>query len=197
MHSELWCKTYTAPLIDEREILRYAGCKGEKDSSIEQLLAECLQESQGVFSYRACGRLFDVKQQDGELYIGAMSVKSQALVAHLQGCDKAVVFAATVGLGIDRLIAKYAEVFTAKAYMLQAIGAERIEALCDEVCKELTEFGNTKTRFSPGYGDFPLEKQKEIFEMLDCYKKIGLSLNDSLLMSPTKSVTAIVGIEKV
>ncbi len=194
MRSELWCKTYTAPPINEREILRYAGCKGEKDSSIEQLLAECLAESQAVFTYRACGRLFDVKQQDGELFIGSMSVKSQALTARLQGCDKAVVFAATVGLGIDRLIAKYAEVFTAKAYLLQAIGAERIEALCDAVCAEI---GSQKARFSPGYGDFPLEKQKEIFETLDCYKKIGLSLNDSLLMTPTKSVTAIVGIEKV
>ncbi len=197
MHSELWCKTYASPLINEREILRYAGCKGEKDSAIEQLLVECLQESQGIFSYRACGRLFDVKQQDGELFIGSMSVKSRALKTHLEGCDKAVIFAATVGLGIDRLMAKYAEVFTAKAYILQAIGAERIEALCDEVCKDLAELGKTKTRFSPGYGDFPLEKQKEIFAMLDCYKQIGLSLNDSLLMTPTKSVTAVVGIEKI
>lgn len=52
-----------------------------------------------------------------------------------------------------------------------------------------------KPRFSAGYGDLPLEVQKDIFRVLDCPRKIGLTLNDSLLMSPTKSVTAIVGIE--
>ena len=52
----------------------------------------------------------------------------------------------------------------------------------------------TRPRFSAGYGDLPLGVQREIFAALDCPKHIGLTLNDSLLMSPTKSVTAIVGI---
>jgi len=51
-----------------------------------------------------------------------------------------------------------------------------------------------KPRFSPGYGDLPLETQREIFDVLDCSRRIGLMLNDSLLMSPTKSVTAFVGV---
>ena len=51
-----------------------------------------------------------------------------------------------------------------------------------------------KPRFSPGYGDLPLEMQRDIFRVLDCSRKIGLTLNESLLMSPSKSVTAIVGI---
>lgn len=51
-----------------------------------------------------------------------------------------------------------------------------------------------RPRFSPGYGDLPLSAQREIFAVLDCGKRIGLMLNDSLLMSPSKSVTAFVGI---
>ena len=50
-----------------------------------------------------------------------------------------------------------------------------------------------KPRFSPGYGDLSLEVQKEIFSLLDCPRKIGVSLGDSLLMTPSKSVTAIIG----
>ena len=46
------------------------------------------------------------------------------------------------------------------------------------------------------YGDLPLEMQKDIFNVLDCSKRIGLTLNESLLMSPSKSVTAIIGISK-
>ena len=53
-----------------------------------------------------------------------------------------------------------------------------------------------KPRFSPGYGDVPLEIQKDIVMLLDCAKRIGVSLNDSLLMSPSKSVTAFIGLQE-
>ena len=79
--------------------------------------------------------------------------------------------------------------------MLQAIGAERIESLCNVFENELIRQGHELgTRFSPGYGDLPLELQKDIFAALDCPKQIGVSLNDSMLMSPSKSVSAIIGL---
>ena len=85
------------------------------------------------------------------------------------------------------------------AVCLQALGAERIEALCDQFCADMArKQGSTgkslRPRFSPGYGDFPLEAQKDIFTVLGCDRRIGLTLNNSLIMSPTKSVTAIIGI---
>ncbi len=195
MFDNVWIKTYPVPPIDEREILRYAGCRGEADEVTAALLEECLLECAETFTYRVCYRMFDVKQEGGVLEIGTLATESKALQKNLEGCSQAVVFAATVGLSVDRMIAKYAGVATAKALMLQAIGAERIEALCDAFCADLKrEYKNIQPRFSPGYGDFSLSAQKEIFLMLDCSRKIGLTLNDSLLMSPTKSVTAIVGL---
>ena len=53
-----------------------------------------------------------------------------------------------------------------------------------------------RTRVSPGYGDISLTMQKDIFAILDCERKIGITLNEDLLMSPSKSVTAIAGIKK-
>jgi cobalamin-dependent methionine synthase I len=53
-----------------------------------------------------------------------------------------------------------------------------------------------RPRFSPGYGDLPLELQTNLFKVLDCQHFIGLTLNDSMLMSPSKSVTAIVGLRE-
>ena len=110
-------------------------------------------------------------------------------------------FAATVGVGIDRLITRYSIVSPARSLMLQAIGTERAEALCDLFCREIAEEkaregSVTCPRFSPGYGDLPLELQKDIFAVLDCPRYIGVSLGESLLMSPSKSVTAIVGVRK-
>jgi cobalamin-dependent methionine synthase I len=75
--------------------------------------------------------------------------------------------------------------------VMQAVGTERIEALCDSFC---AEFENARPRFSPGYGDLKRAAQQVIFEQLDCARQIGLTLNDSLVMSPSKAVTAIVGL---
>ena len=107
--------------------------------------------------------------------------------------------AATIGLEADRRTARYERTNPIKALLLQAMGAERVETLCDLFCKEIRQQeevnGNTiTTRFSPGYGDLPLEVQREFVRLLDCSRQIGISLNASLLMSPTKSVTAIFGI---
>ena len=106
-----------------------------------------------------------------------------------------------MGLGIDRLINKYGRITPSRAVCLQAIGAERIEALCDEFCKDIAQkyaesCRKLRPRFSPGYGDLPLSLQRDILNLLSSEKRIGLTLNESLLMSPTKSVTAIVGIYK-
>ena len=126
-------------------------------------------------------------------------VKSADLKKNLRGCRKIILFAATIGLGTDRLIARYSRTSPAKALCFQAIGAERIESLCDVFNKEVSQQCRrngffTRPRFSPGYGDLPLDVQKSIFSVLDCPRKIGLSLNESLLMSPSKSVTAIIGL---
>ena len=118
------------------------------------------------------------------------------LSKNLKDCSSVIVFAATIGVEIDRLIAKYGRISPSKALVIQAIGAERIEALCDEFCSDIANEKKMRLtpRFSPGYGDLPLNIQKNIFDVLDCSKRIGLTLNDSLIMSPSKSVTAFVGV---
>ena len=84
----------------------------------------------------------------------------------------------------------------ARAVMLQALGTERVESLCDIFCEDFGIDNSVvlKPRFSPGYGDLSLDTQKDIFSVLNCPKNIGVYLNDSLLMSPSKSVTAFAGI---
>ena len=193
MSSAVHLKTYPEPPLDRREILRYAG--GGDAAEVHSLMEECLREVSGKLSYRVCWRRFPVRVYPVGLDLGFAVVKSEKLKKNLSGCDEMILFAATVGLELDRLIARYGRVSPAKGLMLQAIGAERIEGLCDIFCAELREAeGCIKPRFSPGYGDLPLTLQRDIFAVLDCPRRIGLSLNDSLLMSPSKSVTAIVGI---
>lgn len=164
--------------------MRYAGVKGEADEKTLGLLNECLQECKTAFSYRVC---YCEGTSSALMESISAAKESESLARFLSGAEQTIVFAATVGLGIDRLINRYVGVSPVKALFFQAIGAERIEALCERFCKEL----GLKKRFSPGYGDFALTAQREIFSLLGCEKRIGLSLTDSLLMTPTKSVTAI------
>ena len=188
-------KIYDIPPIRRREILRYAGCD-VPDASVMELMELCLTEAAGALTYKVCWRELDVSVRGDQCDFGIFSLYSRQLAHNLDGCRRAILFAATVGIGIDRLITKYSHIAPSRALMMQAIGAERIEALCDTFCDDRKKERDIslRPRFSPGYGDLPLSVQKDIISLLEAPKQIGLSLNDSLLMSPTKSVTAFAGI---
>lgn len=192
----IYAKNYSAPEWNERECLRYAGTTPQNISAEERELFEaCLAEVEKKLTYKVCWGRFPLKREESTLDFGFTKIDSKALMKNLEGCEEVIVFAATIGLEIDRLIRRYTSLSPAKALFFQAIGAERIESLCDTFCAELKENGlQLRPRFSPGYGDLPLDLQKDLFRVLDCPRKIGLTLNESLLMSPSKSVTAIIGI---
>lgn len=194
MLNGVFVKNYPAPEANIREILRYAGQKEEADENVLRLLNDCLAESADAVSCRVCYRVMTVEEA-----FALFKTESKLFFRKLCGAAYVAAFAATVGIGLDSLLLRYAESSPSKALMLQAIGAERIESLCDAFCGEI-EAGCEKRgmfarpRFSAGYGDFPIEAQRTFFEILDCPRKIGLTLNESLLMTPTKSVTALVAI---
>ena len=195
MKTCVFIKTYGAPPIDKAAILRYAGCR-TADDKIGVLLDDCLKEAEGRFAYRVCFSEMPISISEEVCDFGVFSVPSKDLAAHLSGCDSAVLFAATVGIEVDRLIQRYTRIAPARAFLFQAIGTERVEALCDLFCTYTATAHHAilKPRFSPGYGDLPLTVQKDFFAVLHPEKNIGITLTESLLMSPTKSVTAIIGI---
>lgn len=188
-------KAYKNLPFNKKEILRYADCK-DLSPEIEALLNECIEETIQTLSYKVCYCILPINISGNTIDFGAFKVNSEKLAINLKNCESAIIFGATLGTDIDRLIMKYGKLSPTKALFFQAIGATMIEALCDEFCKDIkAELNvNLKPRFSPGYGDLDLSCQKNIFKLLNCSKNIGLTLNDSLLMSPTKSVTAFVGI---
>jgi len=192
----IYTEVYAAPEWNEREYLRYAGTTPQAVSAEERsLIQKCLSEVENKLIYKVCWGRFPVRRTENGLDFGFLQTESKGLAKNLEGCEEVIVFAATIGLEIDRLIRRYTSLSPAKALFFQAIGAERIESLCDAFCEDMKGKGLLlRPRFSPGYGDLPLELQKDLFRVLDCPRKIGLTLNESLLMSPSKSVTAIIGI---
>ncbi len=193
-------KYYPELRIDKGEILRYLGVRGEL-AEISMLLDSCLDEASSSFGGRAVYVELPLFFDEKSVKLGSLEADSISLKRHLEGCESAVIFAATVGIGIDRLTARYARSTPSRSVVFQAIGSERIESLADafmnDISLEKKKNGIRATpRFSPGYGDLNIELQRDIFNILGCEKNIGLTLNESLLMSPTKSITAIFGLRK-
>ena len=183
-----------AKVLERREVL---------DQQIENTSAQIRNVESQIADYTLLieqteAELADAEQREEDQY-DLFCKRVRAMEEQGDVSYWAVLFGATVGLELDRLIARHSRLQPVKALTFQAIGAERVEALCDAFCadirRQVQEQGCcTKMRFSPGYGDVPLTLQRDIFRVLDCARQIGLTLNGSLLMTPSKSVTAIVGI---
>ena len=186
------------------EVLRYAGIR-EEAACGEELWQSAAEAVDAVGQAAAPKRIFRECRlqmpQEGVCEIDGMVWKSKSLAAHLRGCDRVLLFAATLGSGVDRLIARSSAVRMSRAVMMQAAAAALIEAYCDGVCaaqeEEYRRAGYyCKPRFSPGYGDFPLSCQIDLMTHLNAYKYTGISVSSGGQMVPMKSVSAVIGLTR-
>ena len=197
--------TFDTGRVDRAEIYRYLGAAGGcVDSRTEELVEDVLLELGSRADPRHIMRVFPLRiiEAPGAPVIdfGCFSVRSGSLYRNLLGCDEVILFAATIGEGADFLIRRYGKTQMSRAAVCQAASAAMIEAYCDELNEKWKEEyaasgRRLRPRFSCGYGDFSLEHQREFLRVLEMDKRLGIRLNDALLMYPTKSVTAVIGIE--
>ncbi len=187
-----------------KEAVRYLGYgRNAADEKTLALIEDAFAELERTVSPKSVWRIFDLEQTvDGKNIIGNMEIESNSLTRNLKGCVKAVLFGATLGAGTDRLIARISLSDMAKAVVIQSCAAVLLEEYCDErqvaIGEELEAEGLfLRPRFSPGYGDFDITYQQPLMRMLDCAKTIGLTMTDSFMMTPAKSVTALIGASPV
>ena len=171
-----------------KEILRLLGVpEGGENEKIISLITEVSEELKAKITPMSI--IKEIKEID--------IFDSEKLNEHLKGCERFFIMAATLGNGADSVIRKYSKTDVSKAAAAQAAAAYLIEDYCDKVMSEYDTGGLFfKPRFSPGYGDFDLSFQKYILDTLEAGKRIGISLTESFMMIPTKSVTAVLGLTK-
>ena len=187
-----------------KEAVRYLGYgRNAADEKTLALIKDAFAELERTAAPRSVCRIFDVDQtKDGRIMIGNMEIDSVSLSRNLKGCTKAVLFGATLGAGTDQLIRRASVSDMAKAVIMQACAAAFLEEYCDEeqlrIGREMEDQGlYLRPRFSPGYGDFDIRYQEPLMRILDCAKSIGLTMTDSCMMTPAKSVTALIGASPV
>lgn len=190
--------------VRTKEAVRYLGYGNHAiDDRTLELIFSSFQELEKAEGRRIVYRIFDVSFRDADcMMIGTMEIRSEKLGINLKGCERAVLLGATLGAGADRLLRRYSLTDMARVVVLQACASAMLEEYLDGWQESLRaeqkkEGYDLRPRFSPGYGDFSIEHQAEILRMLDAPKKIGLSRTDGDMLTPSKSVTAVIGLSRI
>lgn len=200
--------------INKKEVERYLGYSGVSsiDETMSKVIETCIEEMSKNVTPRYTYKTFPIEWKKSDVEsdedksegcsFAGIEVSSGNLLKNLKGCSEIVMLAVTIGPSADLLVRRTQIRDMMKAMVYQAVGAAMVEAWCDEVNEKIVEEAASRglfprPRFSPGYGDFPLEVQKDFERILEMTKTIGVSLSDSLLMTPTKSVTAVIGLSDI
>jgi len=191
--------------IEKKEVLRYLGYKNQKiDKNLIDLIEVCCKEIIDICKESFVYEIFDIERKNNQVFLlgSTLVLKDKDIINHLASSKKCLVMAATLGIAVDNRIAYYSRFNITKGLIMDACATTAIENLCDELQAEFMENAlvdnlHITNRYSPGYGDFSIENQGDILNVLDAFKKIGLSVTESSIMLPRKSVTAFIGLSEI
>ncbi len=185
---------------DLRETARYLGYKrgAEPSEIITELIEEVYDELCEVITPGYIYKEYDFIRTDEGIIVDGIEFKSKKLLNHLRNSESVILFSATLGKSSDMLIHKYSVDDIAKSAVAQAVCGSLVENLCDIACEKLEKEieGEHRPRFSPGYGDFHISYQKEFFKLLPIEEELEVTLTEGFMMTPTKTVTAFIGVIK-
>lgn len=178
-----------------KDILRYLGVK-TPDEGILRLIEEGKRTAENVVptDTYAC---FDALHAENGVFLKGTNVLLQGNLAkkHFAGCGKIIVVLATLGLRSEFELKRAFALNAANAVVLDAVFTDKLEKYLDEKEKEFgKEYGEITTRISCGYGDLPISTQKELFDLMDG-GRLGVKMNECYMLTPNKSVIAIMGIQ--
>lgn len=168
------------------EALRYLGVK-TPDASLCVQMSALAEEVQSRITPRTTWVLTEKSCLD---LPGKMAERM------LADCRQCAVLVCTLGTEFDLWVRREQMRDMARAAMLDALGSAYIESACDaaeDAIRARLPGLYLTDRFSPGYGDLPLEVQPALL-VLAGGSRIGVTLTNALLLNPQKSVTAIVGV---
>lgn len=188
--------------VNIREAARFLGYHGtQPDETVAAMIDDCIAEVEAAAVPKSIHERFPLIFTEDGFQVASLHLRSRSLQRNLAGCEEVYLFAATLGIAVDTLIRRTALMDSAKGAVMQAAAAAVIEAFCDGENEQLRKEAAVeglflRPRFSPGYGDLSLACQRDFLNLLKAQKNIGLTVTDSGLMVPVKSVTAIIGISR-
>ena len=178
-----------------KDILRYLGVKTPDERTI-RLIDEEKKTAENIIpsDTYAC---FDAVIAENGVFLGGTDVLLAGNLAkkHFNRSKKIIVVLATLGLQSEWALKRAFALNAANAVVLDAVFTDKLEKYLDKKEEEFRSvYGNVTTRISCGYGDLPLATQRQLFDLVDG-GRLGVRMNDCYMLTPNKSVIAIVGVE--
>ena len=170
-----------------------------RDEELTRTVREAFVNLEGCIEPRCVWGRFRIAHLDGGIELCGAEIFSRNIARLTERSDECILLAATLGHEVDRQIALAQRKNMLEGVALDACAGVRIDAyidgyVLDEIVPSLREGESLTHRFSPGYGDLSMNVTEEILAVLDATKRIGVSVTKSLMMTPMKSVTAIIGV---
>ena len=209
--SNVFCKMwYTKTMdirlteINEKEALRYLGYGGEElDPKVISQIDNAVKTVLNLSNAKTVYKLFDITRTPEKVQLAeaTMTLIGNDIGNHLEGCSQCILMAVTLGSRLEEEIRRTQIKNMALATILDACSDAAVEQVCDilqdRLSDELRKSDKYLTaRFSPGYGDMPISQQKDFCDTLDTSRKIGVTATASYILTPRKSVTAVIGVSK-
>ena len=194
---------YNAKLlnIDPVEVRRYAGLRKAENFDEQNIIRAC-EEAQLLIDVRGIWNIYDYECKSQTILSETpVIIEGKFIGKHLENCDKVICMAATVGENIEyEVTKKFKEGEYVYSMLLDAAATTAVEQAADLMEKsmeqQMSREGYTmRWRFSPGYADWPLTQQSELFKLAGA-SEIGMKLSYAMMLIPRKSITAIIGLVK-
>lgn len=178
--------------IDEEEVLRLLGAANAQEPAVLELVRQasvCVRDAavpRAVYQQTPCERVQPF-------------VSGWDIAVHLRDCTQVIALACTLGREVDRCLQRLEVQNMALAVAADAAASAAVESLAEHLERQLRqqcrEQGLFMTgRFSPGYGDYPVQVQNQLLAFLDAPRRIGLLATETHLLTPRKSITALCGV---
>ena len=181
-------------VIDRKELLSYLGYRGQEISQeLEQKISQAISTCEKLATPRSVVKRFKVNKETKLIDGTTLTLPGEDIWKHIDGCSEIYLLCATIGFNMEKEIAKNFVKDKTLALFLDAAATCAIESYIDDLEKTLD--GKLTTRYSCGYGDLNIEIQKDICAILDTFRKIGVYVNEAYMLSPQKSVSAIIGVK--
>ena len=182
--------------IEKNELLRYLGWKGQEvDEALQTKLDDAAKRCLAIAEPRSVVMRFPLH---GGCMLGdtGIALAGDDIKRHVAGCSEVYLLAATIGAAAERELWRLSAKSTAEALLFDTAASCAVESYADDICEDLEKSCGRRltARFSCGYGDFPLEAQKDLCKILKTDTRIGLCCDENFLLTPRKSITALVGI---
>ncbi|MEG1608734.1 MAG: hypothetical protein RR348_02590 [Clostridia bacterium] len=189
--------------FDYNCVLRYLNISQNNLKDYKCAIDNAIAEVTSLLVPKTAYRLFEMSVVDNKCHIengcvnGNFDIVSKDMASCFKGCEHVLIMAVTIGGDIDKKLKYYYSVDLDKAKIVDAVASVCVENLLDELEAQLRHVFAPKhfsMRFSAGYGDAQLCLQKPILQSIDGFERLGITLNDKFFMTPTKSITALIGL---